>query len=466
MTSGVWATLAAVSRAGAALLVFFVLARVWGAEPFGRFIFTFTICSIAVKLLDFGFAVQLNRDVALGRGAVHDVITTALRGKILLTAPFAALCLIGVTIFHVESAPLVTSLLIAEAGLNSFATFFCFPLRGLGKFEVEGKLTIYTNALQVLSICSLVVAFGVGPTVVALVMVLNRTIQLVVAWLAVVRLVPGVRVLEAFRHGAASGLRRGLPFGIHATVSTLCTQLDTIAVQMFLGSAAVGVYQVGARLLSATLLVLDAFNTTYVSKLGHQWRNAVQLRQSARSMATEFGLVGMAGAFLFAVMSSLPFESILGPSFGGLRGLLPAFGVLFAVKCVGTPASTLLTLGHKQKLRALGVCVLALGMVALTWTLTPLWGTSGVLFATILSHLGLYIFYFVVGRRDFGSRVLPLTDLVPFAATALITPVLVGMAPVAVRAAVVIAGSASMGLWLTSGKWRHNNAYVEELECS
>lgn len=58
-------------RVLAASVVFIVMAHAWGPEVFGVFMYPFTIAAIVVKVADYGFALQLMRDIGqIGRAHV------------------------------------------------------------------------------------------------------------------------------------------------------------------------------------------------------------------------------------------------------------------------------------------------------------------------------------------------------------------------------------------------------------
>src|SRR5919198_6566841 len=67
------------------VVLFIVLARAWGAQVFGVFAYPFTIASVAVMVVDYGFGLQVVRSVGMRPEAVRDVMRRALAAKGLLS---------------------------------------------------------------------------------------------------------------------------------------------------------------------------------------------------------------------------------------------------------------------------------------------------------------------------------------------------------------------------------------------
>ena len=59
----VFSLISTVVRLTTGLILFIVLAHVWGPERFGTFMYPFTIAGILVKVVDYGFLLQVTRDV-------------------------------------------------------------------------------------------------------------------------------------------------------------------------------------------------------------------------------------------------------------------------------------------------------------------------------------------------------------------------------------------------------------------
>src|SRR6266513_586501 len=125
------------------VFVFVVLARVWGPREFGEFMYPFTVATLLVMIVDYGFGLQLVRDVGRSPHRVQDLVHSATGTKLLLTV--GTVVLLGVAgrrLAPDTSQQWLLWLLLAAAGANSFGLFFSLPFRGLGRFELETRATL------------------------------------------------------------------------------------------------------------------------------------------------------------------------------------------------------------------------------------------------------------------------------------------------------------------------------------
>src|SRR4029079_14893187 len=88
-------------------------------------------------------------------------------------------------------------------------------------------------------------------------------------------------------------LWKGLPFGVHATVGTLNTQVDTLMVQHYLGAGSVGLYQAGMRILLGAVLVGDALNGVYLSTMARVCHEPAELARLGQRMTRQLLMVGL-----------------------------------------------------------------------------------------------------------------------------------------------------------------------------
>ena len=61
-----------------AVLLFLIMARFWGPETFGIFMYPYVLAGIIVILIDYGFNLQLVRDVGRNRQDAHRLTCQAL----------------------------------------------------------------------------------------------------------------------------------------------------------------------------------------------------------------------------------------------------------------------------------------------------------------------------------------------------------------------------------------------------
>src|SRR5690242_1513366 len=82
-----------VARLATNVLAFILLARVWGPTEFGVFIYPMTLATLVTMLVDYGFGLQVVRDISRDSSRVEAVMSRALGSKLVLTAALTVMML-------------------------------------------------------------------------------------------------------------------------------------------------------------------------------------------------------------------------------------------------------------------------------------------------------------------------------------------------------------------------------------
>ena len=385
------------------VVMFVVLAHIWGPERFGVFMYPFTIAGILVKVVDFGFLLQVARDVGRKPSDAHATMSRALGAKLILVVPAAAAAYV-VALFLPGSNGFgaLLALLLVDAMSNSFAQFLNIPLRALGRFDVEAKIAAFGNALVFAAVAAVALA-GYGPLEAAGVMAACRALNLLFSLNAYRRVLGDSPRAIVERQSLRTSLWVGLPFGVHATVATLNMQVDTLMVQHFLGAPYVGLYQAGMRVLLGTLLVGDALNSVYLSAMAWASHDRLELSRLGQRMTRQLLTVGLFGFGCIIAAGPWVVHLLFGARYEALSPLLPLFGLLAFIRYGGVSYGTLLTLADRQAVRVAAICgVMVLGLV-LNALLIPRFGLTGAISAAILGHVVLYGVYVGAARKDVGG---------------------------------------------------------------
>ena len=399
----VFSLITTVVRLATGLVLFIVLAHVWGPERFGTFMYPFTIAGILVKVVDYGFLLQVTRDVGRDLSTAHATMSRANGAKLLLAVPAASVAyVISVLLPGGEGFGPLLAILFVDAVANSFLLLLNVPLRAQRRFDEEARIAALGNAL-VFSAVATAVLMGAGPLAAAGVMASCRAISLLFSWGAYRRLVGRAPDAIVERASLRTSLWKGLPFGVHATVGTLNMQVDTLMVQHFLGAGSVGLYQAGIRILLGSLLVADALNGVYLSAMARSSHDRVALNRLGERMTRQLLTVGLFGFGCILAVGPLVVRLLFGGRYDALAPLLPLFGLLAFIRYGGVSYGTLLTLADRQTVRVLAVCgVMVLGL-ALNALLIPRFGLTGAVIASITGHLVLYGVYVRAARKDIGG---------------------------------------------------------------
>jgi O-antigen/teichoic acid export membrane protein len=390
-------------RLMSSLVLFVLMAHVWGPRLFGTFMYPYAVAAILIKVVDYGFVLQLMRDIGKSPGQARIITGEALAAKALLVVPtVGAAAVIGLRLSHGTEYGALLALLLCDALANSFALFLNTPLRALGRFDLEAYIVAGAN-LALFLLIGLLVGAGLGPVAAAVGFLLARLGYLAASWQACVRILGAPPRPEWSRPALVSTLKRGFPFAVHATVGTLTAQMDTLLVEHYLGAAGVGVYQAGVRVLLGALLVADALNNVYLAALAPATRYPAEVKQLGVRMTRHLlalGALVLLGTF---AASHWIVGLLFSDGYDQLIELLPLFGLLAFIRYGGVSYGTLLTLADKQMTRVAAILVTLVVSLIANMLLIPAFGLTGAIWATVMSHLLLYGVYMAAVWKDYHT---------------------------------------------------------------
>ena len=452
----VFSLITTVVRLATGLVLFVALAHIWGPERFGVFMYPFTIAGIVVKLVDYGFLLQVARDVGKAPAQAHATMSRAFGAKLFLVVPaVAATCAVVLYLPEGKHYGVLLALLLCDAVANSFGQFLNIPLRAFNRFDREARIATFSNVLVFVSAVGAAVA-GFGPIVVAAAMATSRALGLVPSWLAYRRLL-GAAPRPSLEVGSMKeSLWKGLPFGVHATVGTLNTQVDTLMVQHYLGAGSVGLYQAGMRILLGALLVGDALNGVYLSSMARVSHDRAALSRLGERMTRQLLTIGLLAFACTLALGPWGVRLLFGERYDALAPILPLFGLLMFIRYGGVSYGTLLTLADRQAVRVLAVCGVVVVGVALNAILIPRFGLMGAISSSILGHLVLYAVYVWAARRDLGDLLVDRRSAILLSLAAVVVVMVPFFTTIGASARVAVGAClalASVAAGLTRSEW-------------
>jgi O-antigen/teichoic acid export membrane protein len=406
LRNSVFSLVTTVLRLLGSLVLFIVMAHEWGPRLFGIFMYPYAITAILIRLVDYGFALQLMRDIGRSPSRARDITGQALSAKAALVVPtIVAAAIVCVVLPHENDYRILFAILLCDTLANSFALFLNVPLRALGRFDVEAYVVTAGN-VAVFAVVTIMVACGSGPVPTAIALLLARLGYLCASWVLCLRLVGGRPRAQWSLPPLLSTLMSGFPFAVHATVGTLVAQADTLLVQHYLGAQGVGVYQAGVRILLGALLVADALNNVYLAAFASIIQHPAEVARLGTRMTRHLLTLGVLAFLCTFGGSHWIVNLVFSDGYEQLVGLLPLFGLLMLVRYGGVSYGTLLTLADKQATRALAV-IGALGVsIVANVLLIPRSGLTGAIWATIITHVTLYAIYVAATWKDHRTLLL------------------------------------------------------------
>lgn len=336
------------------LLLFLVLARLWGPADFGRFTFVFSLTAIFALIVDFGFTNFLLREVGAQPGSAAGLIQQTFWAKLRLVPVYVFGAVAVLVALGGHAAPLGVAVpLLLAALLLSFAEFFIAPMRALGRFGTEATVAGATNLFHFVATAA--VAWSGGSLeMVAWTFVASRFAFSVLAFLLLMRLVPGVTFSPPAQH-ARGLLRRALPYGVDGALTTLWSQLDIVVVRLLFGAQTAGLYAGGQRLVQGALSVAPVAGNVLIPKMARLAHlSDPTFHTVAKRGVLVLGLVGTAFAFPLLLVPTYLTELLFGAAYSDLAWLLPYFGAFLIIRFVAAGLGIVITSAGLQKERVFG----------------------------------------------------------------------------------------------------------------
>lgn len=373
------------SRLLTGLVVFLLLARLWGPVSFGLFSFVFSVSALLILLVDFGFSGYLLREVGADPDSASALIRDAFWAKATLVFPLVIAAFAVLVTLEDDLLPrsLIAPLFLAAISL-SFADFFVAPLRALGRYDVETIIVTIANGLHFVLVASAAYVDG-SMEAVAWTFLLGRSIYCCAAFLSARRTVKGFNLS---RHDAACPLgtfRKVWPYGIDGALTSAWNQLDVVIVRALFGVHAVGHYAAGQKIVQGISALAPVIGNVMIPKLSRLVaQHDKDFRRMARKAAAAMALTGITFSVPLIFLPLGISDILFSGKYPDLAKLLPYFGLILVAKFLAAGAGIVITSLGLQTSRVVAQLVGLATLGILTLTIKP-WSLGLVMF--LVSYL-------------------------------------------------------------------------------
>ena len=374
-------------------LLFVLAARFWGAERFGEFMYIFSVATLVTMLCEYGFSLQILRDVGKSPETAAKRISEFLGAKVWLTG--ACLTLVLLFGLYKQFSPKVLAvlfLLTLAATANSYSDFFLAGYRALHRCGREAVVTFWGGAVY-LTFGAAALFLGGGAVELAGAMLVSRLVGLtVVVWEFSRHLSDKMSFSPSFSQ-AWRVIVDGSPYGADMAVSTTFSNIDTVLVASTLGYAAAGVYQAGARFYQGASLVAPIFGSLYLPRMALVDTNLKALAKLSRQL--NLGMLGVGLVIALGFVMGAPFLRFVYPeaSFSVVAEIFPWFGVLIFVRFIAAAQGVSITALGGQKARAWMFSTALVAMTLLAFLLLLSIGIIGMIIALGGAYLFLAAYF-------------------------------------------------------------------------
>ncbi|WP_157355072.1 oligosaccharide flippase family protein [Methylotenera sp. 1P/1] len=383
----------------AGIAVFVIMARVLGPHDFGVVIYAFTLGSIFVLLVDYGFSQQLLRDIGTTPSAINKIMGRVLIAKLVLSLALLAICAIYLVIFPKDfTTKIVFLALLCSSLIASFSEFLNVGFRGVGQFKLETNLATLGAIIHFALIVAMLL---IKPDVywVAFAFVVSRCIYLCMSWYAYQKHLGNIET-TINSNEVIKTLKAGFPYAADAGFTNFFYQVDTIIVNHYLGFAGVGMYQAATKWMQGAMQFAPVLSNVYLPTIASHSSDGQRSVAMEEKLCNSMLFIGFFGWLFFTFFAEYASDLIYGESYKSLAELWKFIGLLIFLRYFAATQGVLLTAYGLQKVRVFAqVC--ALGALILTAPyLIKQFNLAGILVSLIASIATLILVYSIYGNRN------------------------------------------------------------------
>ena len=370
------------------MAIFFVIARVLGAEELGRYAFALsyaTLFSVAVHL---GLNDLIIRQVAVNKddGPLYFTVAVAVKlvMGVLVTAATAVTIGVSGKPTAVQELVLAAALMTSfVAGVETVVVAFFYAYERMSYVLVLGVLKVTLNA--VVGIGAALAGFGARGILWGFLAVEALVAAFAFFW---VRRRLGIRFTRPPARAFTSLLWRSLPFGLNGVFITLYMQLHYSLLSFFVGDAATGIYAAAAKLVTFLCFIPSALTQAlypYLSRLAAD-ANADPGKAAARSIRY-LALLSFPAAIYIFLRAGAIIDLAYGAGYGEASRLLAVLALTLPFVFASYPAAVALNAVRKERANTAVAAGGAAVNVAANLIMVPLWGPLGAAVAFVATEL-------------------------------------------------------------------------------
>lgn len=376
------------------IFVFVIMAKVLGPHDFGLVTYSFTLASLFVLIVDYGFSQQLLRDIGAHPEGVNDVMGRVLVTKVMLSIATLVICAVYLYFFPKNrTTEMVFWLLLASSILASFCEFLNTAFRGIGQFKKE------TNIATAGSLIHFVLLLGVlliKPDVmlVAFAFIFSRMIFLAISWGAYKNHIGNIHIRVGFhREQLSNTLMSGFPYATDAGFTNLFYQVDTIIIAHYLGFVSLGLYQAVTKWLQGAMQFAPVLANVYIPKIASIFEDKAELSRISDVFNTKMLILGVLGGGGFLIFGARLSAYIYGDAYAQASALWPAVGVLMFLRYLSGAQGTLLMAAGFQKVRVTTQFFALILLLSTAPFLLKMFGLMGMVIALQLNVFFVFCIY-------------------------------------------------------------------------
>jgi O-antigen/teichoic acid export membrane protein len=374
-----------------AFVAFAVVARLTGPNITGIYFFGVSVTSVFVVLSDLGMTPVVIRAIAGNREGSERLLSAAIRAKLLLI-PVAVLASLGYGLATHQSTLIMATIAVACLVMSADALHLLFygVLRGRQNLKPEA-LGMFIGQVLSATVAITAAIMGWGPVGLAAALLFGSVWNVLWAGLQIRRL--GLQLATPVWADIISLSHQAVPFALAGMAVKVYSYVDSLMLQAFNGSTAVGYYAAAYKMTYAMQFLPLTFTAALYPALSAAWAG-----KEHEKLKSEFtGALKLMAAISFPIAAGL---SALAPRYMTLfygerfAGSIPAMQVLPWVLIpifLDFPVGALLNGSNRAYLKTSAMIGTMVLNVILNAILVPAYGPLGAAWAGVFSFWFLYL---------------------------------------------------------------------------
>ncbi len=385
------------------MAVFFVIARVLGAEELGRYAFALSYAALFSVAVDLGLNDLIIRQVAVNKSDGPLYFTVALIVKLIMGVLVTAATAITIGVSGKPSA--VQELVLAAAittsfvsGIETVVVAFFYAYERMSYVLILGAIRVTLNG--VVGIGAALAGFGARGILWGFLFVETLVAAFSFFW---VRSRLGIQFAKPPAEAFPRILWRSLPFGLNGIFITIYMQLHYSILSFFVGDAATGVYAAAAKLVTFLCFIPSALTQAiypYLSRLADD--DSADPRGAAVRSLRYLALISFPAALYLALRAGAVVALVYGAGYGAAAPLLTVLALTLPFVFASYPAAVALNAVRRERANTATTAGAAAINVAANLILVPLWGPLGAATAFLATESSQSIARLALLRRWLG----------------------------------------------------------------
>ncbi|WP_018985171.1 oligosaccharide flippase family protein [Methylophilus methylotrophus] len=372
------------------IVVFVLMARLLGPHDFGLIAYSFTLATLLVLIVDYGFPQQILREIGTTPDKASQIVGEVLGTKILLSLFVLLISIIYLSFFTREFA-FVFGFLLLSCLVASFCELLNTVLRAVGHYKKETNIATIGSLIHFFLLLT-VLFITQNVLIVAFAFVISRCIFLIVSSKAYSSSI-GAITLNFEREQILKTLKVGFPYAADAGFTNFFQQIDTLIVKYFLGFSGVGLYQAATKWLQGGMQFAPVLANVYLPTLANNASRQERNFKYVKMLNIKMLAIGSSGWLFFTFFGANLSELVYGGQFKKITNIWPFVGFLMWVRYVAASSGVILTAYGKQKVRVYTQVVSLIVFFCIVPSLIRSYNLEGMLIAISVTFITIFFIY-------------------------------------------------------------------------